>query len=114
MITPWKGSEFSEAVDKHVVTMPDRLPYVLAILKFYISDGDLDFTPLEPFSKYGLRALPLTYLNCNVMVMLYGFEVDSSTGFMGVMTSLPSVKMDEAVLYVNGAPTLHILKVGQD
>jgi len=114
MIAPWKGSEFSEAVDKHVATMPDRPPYVLAILKFYISEEDLDFTPLRPFSENGLRALPLTYLNCNVMVMLYGFEAVNSTGLMGVMTSLPSVKMDEAVLYANGAPALHILKVGQD
>lgn len=107
----WGHDPVSAELDSQVRAMPDRPATVLAIISFDISADQANRDALAPFATYLYREIPLDCFGIKLTVTFLGFDSKDSDGFMRLISTLPSLRIDEAAIYRDGLPVSRLTKL---
>jgi hypothetical protein len=106
----WGHDPISAEVNEQILAMPDRPSLLLAIITINKSPAEAKFRALGPFKDHFIRDLPYECFGHKVCASLFGFEPADHAAFSGTICFLSDMNIDEAVLYLDGVPSLRITK----
>jgi hypothetical protein len=107
----WGHDPISAEINAQISAMPVRPHLLLAIINFNKTPAEARFRELGPYKDFFLRDLPYVCLGQKVCASLFGFELEDHAAFTGAICSLSAMNIDEAVVYLNGIPSLRVTKL---
>jgi hypothetical protein len=104
----WGHDPISAEINVQISAMPDCPHVLLVVININKTPAEARFRELGQYKDFFLRDFPYVCIGQKVCASVFGFEREDQAAFAGAVCSLSAMNIDEAVVYLEGKPSLRI------